>query len=308
MNATTIAGFVHCMNFISTEDVKADTSNYLLAFRETMNAAADGDEATVCENMQELGFAWLSSAQLDNWSMMCQSSVMRNRLMAKWVADEGNDTDFATMSPSDFDDEYKEYWGNAVDASNSANFNSISENLYGNKMACSNLNSNLTVTPNTVAATCSTPLDWENMEKVQTTLLPTGTTDLLAASSTSLDLCYNNNNVLSAYSDNAYNCCVNSQNSTEFSSCVRTAFGSYDDAAAYTGAEADALGYQNVRALQLGDSVAVVAFANATDKQKVGSYGFLNQMRFHELNCLFSNGETWFADNRAEVFGVPQAV
>jgi len=226
MNATTLAGFVHCMNFISTADVKdGATTNYLLAFKETMAAATAGNEATVCENMQELGLAWLSSAQLDNWSMMCQNQVMRDRLMAEWVADEADDVNFATMSPSDFDDEYQEYWGNAVDASNSAYFESISENLYGNMMACGNLNSDLSASPNTVAATCDTPLDWENMNKVQTTLLPTGTTDLLAASSTSLDLCYNNNNVLSAYSDNAYNCCVNSQNSTEFSSCVRTAFG-----------------------------------------------------------------------------------
>jgi len=306
MNATTLAGFVHCMNFISTADVKdGATTNYLLAFKETMAAATAGNEPSVCEGMQELGLAWLSSAQLDNWSMMCQNKVMRDRLMDKWVADEVDDVNFANMTPSQFDTQYQEYWGNAVDASNSAYFASIGENLYGNEMACGNLNSDLNASPNTVAATCSTPLDWENMNKVQTTLLSDVTTDLLDNSTADTDLCYNSSGTLSAYSDNAYNCCVNSQNSTEFSSCVRTAFGVGEENngnTAFSGNASDAKGYDNVLTLGLGNVATAALFTNATAEMKVGSYGFEDVSRFHELNCLFTNGDAFFQEHRVKLF------
>jgi len=61
------------------------------------------------------------------------------------------------------------------------------------------------------------------------------------------------------------------------------------------------MGYNNVRMLKLGDSKTITAFKDATHAVKVGSYGFLEQMRFHELNCLFSRGN-WFEQNRAGLF------
>ena len=45
-------------------------------------------------------------------------------------------------------------------------------------------------------------------------------------------------------------------------------------------------------------------FTGATEKAKVGSYGFLTQMRFHELNCLFNNNDDWFQANREDVFNI----
>merc|ERR1739845_209115 len=113
--------------------------------------AASNDDAATCQGMQDMGLGWLTDAQLTNWSMMCESQVMRDRLIKAWSDDSG-DTDIATMSMTDFMDRYEEYWGDDVDPEATANFASISDNLYGNKMACSNLNSNLTASPNTVAA------------------------------------------------------------------------------------------------------------------------------------------------------------
>jgi len=63
---------------------------------------------------------------------------------------------------------------------------------------------------------------------------------------------------------------------------------------AFTGNAADAMGYDNVVSLELGDVTVAAKFTDATDAMKVGSYGFESQMRFHELNCLFTNGDAFF--------------
>jgi len=64
------------------------------------------------------------------------------------------------------------------------------------------------------------------------------------------------------------------------------------------------MGYNNVRGLGLGDPNASSTFTDHDDSARVGSYGFLDEPRFHELNCLFERG-TWFASNRDALFNMP---
>lgn len=320
MNSEVLSGFVHCMNFISSEFVDAAGFNYVAAFNETWGDTATDTEQESCEKMHKLGLGWLSGDQLDNWNMMCQSSEMRGRLKALWntvgAAEAG------TMTPDLFDTTYQEYWGNA-ESVDSDDFDNISDNLYGNMNACANLKPTTTGTP-AVASSCTTAGNWSDFSEVQTVLLNDAALDLLSVSASATDACYINTGVLGANTSDAYYCCLNSSNAAGFGSCVRTAFGSgslmttaantNDDgtdaalSSTYTASTTDKLGYDNVKTLwNAGNGVTnwvnTSWAAFSLDSTAVsGTLGFLSQMRFYEVSCLMSNDNSWYADNSANLF------
>lgn len=178
--------------------------------------------------------------------------------------------------------------------------------MYGNESACNNVFPASSVALSTVS-TCS-GVTWENAGNVQPLMLNDTTRPLLNASTNSNDLCFTS--VASTTRDQARNCCLNSNTHSQFSSCVRTAFGvsTADETTTFANLDVNTtVGYDNVRKLQeqaSGASTSLdtwTAFNTHADA-KQGSYGFLSQMRYWELNCLFDRNNEWYTKVRPNLF------
>jgi len=305
-NAGDMQAFIHCMNFRSTSEINAENTNYMGYLNSVYTEEAeDSDDVTACKLMTSNGLNWLSANEIKNWNAMCGNTDLRTRMLAQW----SNYTDDGDYELSAFTTDFAVYWnfvGDSTYSDNNGWFTASSANMYGNESACNNVFPASSVA-NSSVSTCS-GVAWENAGNVQPFMLNDTTRPLLNASTNSNDLCFAT--VSNTTRDQARNCCLNSNTHSQFSSCVRTAFGvsTADETTTFANLDVNTtLGYDNVRKLQeqaSGASTSLDSWTafNSHADAKQGSYGFLSQMRYWELNCLFDRNSEWYTKVRSNLF------